>query len=412
MNVVPEAYVPVKVKLRRSMLRSRLTALALVFPLLAFTLATFIVPIGTLMLRSIYDPTVADTLPHTVTALKSWDGREAPGESVFATLAQELIDARRSQTLGKVASLLNFEHAGLRTMVTDSARRLEGVPEGPYKPALLAMDARWGSPATWAAIRNTGHRLTPRFYLAAVDLALDNEGRVAAVPAERQIYVGLYLRTLWVSVTITVLCLLFGYPLAFLLSSLPQRNGNLLLIIVLLPFWTSLLVRTTAWIVILRREGLINELLIWLGLVAADRPLSLVYNMTGTIIAMTQILLPFMVLPVYSVMRGISPLYMRAAQSLGASPTRSFITVYLPNTMPGIGAGSLLVFIIAMGYYITPALVGGRTGQLISNFIAYHMQTSLDWSFAGALSGILLAAVIGLYLFYERFVGVDRLRLG
>ena len=382
MKSVPESYVPLKVKLRRSMLRSRLNALALVFPLLAFTLVTFIVPIGTLMLRSIYSPTVADTLPRTVVALKSWDGHEAPAESVFATLAQELVNARRSETLGRVASVLNFEHAGLRTIVTDSARRLEQVPEGPYKPALLAMDATWGSPAPWAAIRNTGQRLTPRFYLAAVDLTVDNEGRLVAVPAERQIYVGLYGRTLWVSVVITGLCLLFGYPLAFLFASLPQRYGNLLLIIVLLPFWTSLLVRTTAWIVILRREGLINELLVWLGLVAADRPLSLVYNTTGTIIAMTQILLPLMVLPIYSVMRGISPLYMRAAQSLGASPARSFITVYLPNTIPGIGAGSLLVFIIAMGYYITPALVGGRTGQLISNFIAYHMQTSLNWGFA------------------------------
>jgi putative spermidine/putrescine transport system permease protein len=404
--------IPLKQKLRRSARRSRLNAVALTLPLLAFTLITFVVPIGNLLLRSFHDPVVANTFPDTLATLRAWDGREAPDEPVFAALAQEIGAARRSLTLGKAASSLNFELAGLRTLLTDSARRLDQVVAGPFKPALIAIDKRWGDPTTWAAIRNTGQRFTSRFYLASADLRLDNEGRVVMVAPERQIYVDLYLRTLWVSVTITGLCLLFGYPVAYLLASLPQRRSNLLMIIVMLPFWTSLLVRTTAWIVILRREGPINQFLIWLGLISPDHPLSLVYNQTGTIIAMTQILLPFMILPIYSVMRGVSPDYMRAAQSLGAGPIRSFLTVYLPSTMPGLGAGSLLVFIIAMGYYITPALVGGRTGQLISNFIAYHMQTSLDWGFAGALSGVLLAGVVSIYVAYDHFVGVDRLKLG
>jgi len=171
-------------------------------------------------------------------------------------------------------------------------------------------------------------------------------------------------------------------------------------------------VRTTSWIVMLQTQGVLNDLMVWLGLISDDSRLQMIYNQTGTIVAMTHILLPFMILPLYSVMKGISPSYVRAARSLGANQLTAFVKVYLPLTVPGIGAGCILVFILAIGYYITPALVGGQSGQLISNSIAYHMQESLNWGLAASIGAILLFAVLALYLIYNKIVGVDNMKFG
>ena len=228
----------------------------------------------------------------------------------------------------------------------------------------------------------------------------------------RRIHVWLYWKTLLVSGTVMLLCLLLGYPVAYLMAHLPARSSNLLLILVLLPFWTSLLVRTTAWIAMLQGQGVLNDILVFIGVTSDDARFSLIYNMTGTLVAMTHILLPFMILPLYSVMRAIPPSHVRAAKSLGATNWTAFWKVYFPATVPGIGAGGLLVFIIAIGYYITPALVGGQDGQLISNFIAFHMQRSLNWSLAAALGGFLLIGVLALYWLYDRIVGIDNMKLG
>jgi putative spermidine/putrescine transport system permease protein len=207
-------------------------------------------------------------------------------------------------------------------------------------------------------------------------------------------------------------CILLGYPVAYLLATLSVRSSNMVLILVLLPFWTSLLVRTSAWKVLLQQQGVINDLLVWIGLVDDAGRLVMINNMTGTIIAMTHILLPFMILPLYSVMKTISPTYMRAAKSMGASDTLAFWRIYFPNTIPGIGAGSILVFILAIGYYITPALVGGTKGVFISNQIAYHISSSLNWGLAAALGTILLVMVVALYWTYDRLVGIDNVKLG
>ena len=153
-------------------------------------------------------------------------------------------------------------------------------------------------------------------------------------------------------------------------------------------------------------------MLVALNIISEDGRIQMIYNQTGTLVAMTQILLPFMILPLYSVMKTISPSYMRAARSLGASPLKAFVRVYMPQTPPGIGAGCLLVFILSIGYYITPALVGGRSGQLISNFIAYHMKSSLNWGLAAALGTILLVAVLILYWLYNKIIGIDKMKLG
>jgi len=246
--------------------------------------------------------------------------------------------------------------------------------------------------------------------LSALDARRLPDGSIVAQPEDQRIHVTIYLRTLGVALTVTLMCILLGFPLAYLLAHLRDKTANLLLILVLLPFWTSLLVRTTAWMVVLQKEGVINSVLQTLGLIA--EPLPLVFNRFGVVAAMTHILLPFMILPMYSVMRQIPPSYVRAARSLGASPTTAFLRVYLPQCVPGVGAGALLVFILALGYYITPALLGGSTDQMISYFVADNMGRSLNWGLASALAAILLGAVLVLYALYDRIAGPGNLKLG
>ena len=242
-------------------------------------------------------------------------------------------------------------------------------------------------------------------------MQLTPEG-VTSRDEDERIYVLLFQRTLFMSLMITVSCILLGYPVAWILANLPLRTANLLMILVLLPFWTSLLVRTSAWKVLLQQQGVINDILVWLRVVDDAGRLVMINNQTGTIIAMTHILLPFMILPLYSVMKTIPPSYLRAAKSLGATDWTAFWRVYFPQSVPGIGAGSILVFILAIGYYITPELVGGTTGVFISNRIAYHISSSLNWGLAAALGTILLAAVLILYWTYDKIVGIDNVKLG
>ena len=390
----------------------RLRAVGLVFPLVAFIGLTFVAPLATMLTRSVYDPVVADALPDTLRLLKAWDGKGPPPEPVFEAIVRELRQAREERTLGKVAARVNRVQGGLRSVVTRTARRVRETESPSWRDTLVGVHAAWNEVRTWHAIRQAGQRYTARHYLQALDLERGINGRIAARPVEYRVYLRLLWRTLVVSLSLTVLCLLLGYPVACLIAHAPPQRARLLLLLVLVPFWTSLLVRTTAWIVLLQMQGVVNSALVALNLIADDSRLAMIYNMTGTMVAMTHVLLPFMVLPLYAVMRTIPRLHMSAAASLGASTFQGFWRVYWPQTLPGVGAGSLLVFILAIGYYITPALVGGRSGQLISNMIAYHMQSSLNWGLAAALGGLLLAFVLALYLAYNRLVGIERMRLG
>jgi putative spermidine/putrescine transport system permease protein len=306
---------------------------------------------------------------------------------------------------------VNQEYPGTRSLFTSTARKAKKL-KPPFKESVIKTNKKWANIEVWRAMKLTSQDLTPSFYATALDGRYTVDKGFVEQNENRQIYVKLFWRTFMISASVMGLCLLLGYPVAYLLATLPLRTSNLLMIMVLLPFWTSLLVRTTAWIAILQSQGVVNDLLVFVGITADDSRFSLIYNMTGTIIAMTHILLPFMILPLYSVMKTIPPSYMRAARSLGATPTVAFIKVYVPQTIPGAGAGGLLVFILAIGYYITPALVGGQDGQLISNMIAYHMQKSLNWSLAAALGGILLAGVLLLYWAYDRVIGIDNMKLG
>ena len=409
----------------RQQRRARIWATTLTLPLVAFIGVTFLAPLGSMLTRSVHDPLVADTVPATIEALRTWDGSTLPAPDAFAALAQELKAARQERTIGQLATRVNRVAGGMRSVITRTGRKLarveppaaapgEQAPDQAdfWKTTLLEAEDAWAEPTSWLAVQRAGERYTGRHYLHALDLDRDPAGDIVRREPTQRIYVALLVRTLLVSVGITGLCLLLGYPLAYFIAHAPPNRANLLLLLVLVPFWTSLLVRTTSWIVLLQSQGVLNDIMVALGILADENRLAMIYNMTGTFVAMTHVLLPFMVLPVYSVMRSIPASHMSAAASLGASFPRAFWRVYWPQTLPGVGAGALLVFILSIGYYITPALVGGRTGQLISNMIAYHMQSSLNWPLAAALGGILLACVAVLYLLYDRLVGVERMKLG
>lgn len=401
---------PLKAALARANRRARIRAFLLVLPLLAFVLATFIVPIGQMLSRSVNNTTFSDNMP----ALVDWFGAHSdadPDEAAFAALVSDLRAARENRTQGAVGTRINYEVPGTRSLFTATARGVDRL-EPPYREALLELNPDWGRADLWAAMRSAARPVTLNFYQAALDRKIQEDGRFARADDQNRIYLNLFMRTFVLSVIITVLCLLLGFPVAHLLATLPLRKASLLLILVLLPFWTSLLVRTTSWMVLLQGQGVINNTLVALRLIGEDGRISMMYNQTGTIIAMTHILLPFTILPLYSVMKTIPPSYARAARSLGATSWTTFRRIYLPQTVPGIGAGAILVFILAVGYYITPALVGGATGTLISNQIAFHMLSSLNWSLAAALATMLLAAVLVLYWVYDRIVGIDNMKLG
>ena len=399
-------------RLRKAERRGHLWAYALIAPLFIFVALSFLLPLGTVLLNSVYDPIVPDNLARTVRALDAWNGprSEVPPEPVFAALAQDLKVAVQEQKAGSIANRLNIEESGLRTVFMRAARRVASQEEGPWAPFFEAADPAWMQPAIWGTIRNLSSPTHSLFFLSALDARRMPDGSIVAQPEDQRIHVTIYLRTLGVALTVTLMCILLGFPLSYLLAHLRDKTANLLLILVLLPFWTSLLVRTTAWMVVLQKEGVINSVLQTLGLIA--EPLPLVFNRFGVVAAMTHILLPFMILPMYSVMRQIPPSYVRAARSLGASPTTAFLRVYLPQCVPGVGAGALLVFILALGYYITPALLGGSTDQMISYFVADNMGRSLNWGLASALAAILLAAVLVLYALYDRIAGPGNLKLG
>ncbi len=404
---------PLKKKLREALKVSRRRAFLLVAPLLLFIMASFVIPILLLLAQGVKDSTFSSIMPESTAILSEWDAKSDPSEEMAAALVADLISAKATDRslATKVGTRVNREVSGAISLFKKTTRKASKM-EAPFLDALHATDKKWKDPAYWKAMKIASQTITPAYYAAAVDKKYLADGSFVDQPEDRQIYVKLFVKTILVAGGVMLCCILLGFPVAYLLAHLPARKANLLMILVLLPFWTSLLVRTTAWIAMLQSAGVLNDIFVWVGITTDDQRFSLIYNMTGTIIAMTHILLPFMILPIYSVMKAIPPSHVRAAKSLGATNWTAFWRVYFPATVPGIGAGGLLVFILAIGYYITPALVGGQDGQLISNFIAYHMQKSLNWSLAAALGGILLVLVLILYWLYDRIVGIDNMKLG
>ncbi len=392
--------------LRRAQRRQRTMALLLALPLVAFLVVVLVVPIGALLMRAVENPEVADALPRTGKALSGWDRRSTPSPEAFAALSTDMAALPETAAAGALARRLNSEAPGARSLIMGTYRGrqdLEGLDAEATRARLIEMDERWGELRYWQAIAKNSTRWTPDYLLTAVDLKRTPEGEIAQVAPDQRVYGRILARTFEISLVITLWCLVLGYPLAWWLASLPARQANVLMILVLVPFWTSILVRMAAWIVLLQREGLINKALLGVGVVA--EPLTLLFNRTGVIISMVHIMLPFMILPLYSVMKSVPPSYLRAAVSLGSRPLAAFFRVYVPQTYPGIGAGALLVFILSLGYYITPALLGGADDQMISYYIARYTNVNINWGMASALGGLLLAATLVLYAIYRRVVG-------
>ncbi len=418
--------VPLKEQLARAERRKKYIAFGMVLPLLLFIIVTFAIPILSMLFRGVDNPRMAMLVPNLTAAVQQWDATELPSEEVFEIAFHDLTAAKKAGHLGKIATHVNYSLSGGRSLILKTKRKFKKIKSGPYREAMIKSDKRWGKVHTWAVIKKVSSRYysvevfgrsfgmapTARYLLNAMDLDYDDLGKVVEKPEEKQIYVTLFIRTLWISLLVTLLTLIIGYPIAYLISTTPPKISNLLIIMVLLPFWTSLLVRTTSWIVLLQTQGVLNDIMVWLGILSEQGRIQMIFNLRGTLIAMTQILLPFMVLPMYSVMKTI-PLYeLRASQSLGANPFITFMRIFWPRSIPGIGAGGLLVFVLSVGYYITPALVGGAKGQMISNQIAFHMKSSLNWGLAAAMGSILLVAVLILYYLYDRVVGIDKMKLG
>jgi len=407
---------PLKKSLARALRVQKTRALLLVAPLLAFVMLSFIVPIGQMLWRSVQNDIVSETIPLTVVELAKWDAStgELPDEAVYAAFAKDMVAAVAAKNHTKLGTRLNYEQTGISSLFRKTGRAIKKwdlETDAPFKEKFIDTHDGWGDLVTWRVIQTHARKVTPGYFLNAIDMQLTPDG-AAAQPEDKRILIKLFGRTLFMSLIIMGSCILLGYPIAWLLANLPMRQANVLLILVLLPFWTSLLVRTSAWKVLLQSQGVINEILVWLGLIADDGRLVMINNQTGTIIAMTHILLPFMILPMYSVMQTIPPTYLRAAKSMGATNWTAFWRVYFPQSVPGIGAGSILVFILSIGYYITPEIVGGTKGVFISNRIAYHISSSLNWGLAAALGTILLAVVLLLYWCYDKIVGIDNVKLG
>ena len=404
--------VPLEQSLKKAERRNKIKAFLLVAPLLLFLLITYIFPIGEMLTRSIDDKMVTNMLPKTFKAMESWDGQELPPEEVFASFLIDYKILVKAKTQGKLDQRLNKEKNGFNSILKKLKRKMKKFEEGNYKEQIMSVHKRFADVSYWQAIKRTAPPYTVAKYLKAVDMIIDENGDIVKVEESRRIYTHLWLRTLEVAFFVTLFCFLMGYPIAHLLATIPMKYSNLLMICVLLPFWTSLLVRTASWMILLQQQGVVNDFFVMIGLVADDNRPEMMYNKVGTYVAMSQILLPFMVLPLYSVMKTVSPSLMRAGKSLGGTPFVSFWKIYFPLTISGIGAGSLLVFIIAAGYYITPELVGGASGKLISNSIAYHMKQTLDWSFASAMGLMLLVGVMAVYWIYNKLVGIDNIKLG
>jgi putative spermidine/putrescine transport system permease protein len=221
------------------------------------------------------------------------------------------------------------------------------------------------------------------------------------------VYLHVILNTFKIATTVTLFCLLLGYPFAYLLSSISPKMSNRMMIIVLIPFWVSLLVRTYAWMILLGRQGVINSILLGLGLTTS--PMKLIYNPIGVNVGMIHILLPYMILTLYSVMKGIDRNLLKASENLGANRFQTFIRIFFPLSLPGVGGGCLIIFIMAIGFFITPALLGGPGDIMISQLIEAHVTTLLNWGFAFCASFILLAITVLILLVYNRFLGLDKL---
>ncbi len=396
-------------KLRRASRRKQLTAIGLLSPALVLMLVAFVWPIVSLLTASVRAPDFAVAMPNLSAWLQTWDGRSMPDETAYKLVAEEFGAAMDAKNLAVASTRLNYEKGGLRSLAMKTGRRAKDL-KPPYAEALVRVDPAWGEIETWRALKGASGVFTDRFLLQAVDLARQPDDSIGMVAPEQRVYVDRLGVTLTISIVVTVLAALIGYPMAYVMAMAGKTVGRVLFLLVLLPFWVSVLVRTAAWVVLLQKEGILNGAMLAVGLIS--EPKQLIFNRLGVYIAMVHVLLPFLVLPLYSVMKSIPRDHVRAAASLGAGPVSAFATVYFPQTIPGLGAGCLLVFILAIGFYITPALVGGSSDQMISGIISELALGTANWGLASALALLLLCCIAIIYPVFGRYAGATGLKLG
>lgn len=382
--------------------------LLLSLPVLFLTLS-LVIPVCNILISSVRDSTLSELMPEFSNDMIRWDGKGLPDESVVKVFIEELMAARVDRTHGRIARRVNAQIPGMRSMVLDTSFKLgqtastNSVVISDNLKFLGSIDSRWKERQYWVAFKQAAPKWTTRHLLRLLDLKRDIDGNIVRVEERVRLFVRVFFRTLWICSCVTLICLCLAYPIAFRLAGLPSKYGNLVVLFLLLPLWTSMLVKSCGWLVSLQNEGVINDLGIILGF--WNEPFEMARHRRGTFIAMVHILLPFMAFPLYSVMRGIDPQHMKAALIMGASPLKAFFRVYLPQTVPGIGAGALLVFILALGLYVPPALVGGPADQMLSYFVA----ANVNGGFAGAISLQLLCIVGVIILLYQRYIGIGRL---
>jgi putative spermidine/putrescine transport system permease protein len=377
----------------------RLKALLLVLPLIVFLGLFFLWPLWMMIATSVQGGTVRLAFPRTAVEIAQWDGEGLPPSHVQAALIADLRTDIPQERFGDAVRSLNSQQAGFRTLLPRTVTAVRGAPLETL-PTLETIDPRWNQRAFWLALKRGMPAYTDANLLAAVDLKRGDDGSIAAVAPDMAVNRSIMLRTFVIAAQVTLACAVIGLPFAMLAASLSGWRRNLLLLAVLLPLWTSLLVRTAAWMILLQDQGLINQILKAVGLIDASLPL--IYNRAGVLIAMTHVLLPFMVLPIYASLIAIPRNLMPAAAALGARPFQAFRHVLLPLAMPGLLSGSLLVFMVALGYYITPALTGGAGDQMISSVIAFYATGTANWGMAGALGLFLLVPTTVLYIVYGR----------
>jgi putative spermidine/putrescine transport system permease protein len=376
--------------------RTNWLAALLIAPLLLLIVGSFLVPVGLTLFRAVADREVSLALPETSEILAGWDGQGLPPEQAFAAMARELAAALDERRIGDVAQRMNFERTGFRTLLLRTARAGDRL-RAPYAASLIGLDARWGQSETWQMLQRAGGPTTSLYLLRALDFTRGPDGAVMQVADDEKLFQTLFLRTLWVSLLVTAICVVLAYPVAYTITRLRAPWSSVALTLVLIPFWSSVLVRTTAWFVLLQREGPVNDALLGLGIL--DAPAQILGTRIAVLLALVHVLLPFAILPMHSVMTRLDATYLRAAASLGANGVQRFFRVWLPLSLPGVAAGGAMVLLLSVGMYTAPALVGGDRDQMVTWFIANFMTRDVNWGMAAALSAYLLAmsgAVIAL----------------
>ncbi len=369
-------------------MRHHVLATALVAPLAALILLAFVAPLGLLLWRAVDNAELAEALPDTAAALSAWDGEGLPPAAMQATFRRELAAAAGGDAFGRLTRRANFELSGMRLLLLRAAR------------AGATTDPAWATPEPWLVLRQMAAPVTPSYLLHAIDLARAPDGRLVA--SDEPVFVPILLRTIGIAASVAGLSVLLGWPVAFFISRLPPARARRWLALAMIPFWTSVLVRTAAWLVLLAREGPVNALLVALGILHA--PVQLVFTRIALLLAMVHMMLPFAILAIHAALARSDPWLARAAASLGAAPLRRLWAVHLPASFPGIAAGFVTIFVVSAGFYVTPALIGGPSDQMVASFISFFVNQTVNFGMAAALAVLLLVLVFAALALLRRIV--------